>query len=586
MQNKKPRTALISFLIITSAVIHIPKTSLPEIIIIAISTACAAATVIITIIELLQNERTENRLTFFKELIKKGGLVYKVAEKGEHLLDDNNTKGLTARREEIQGKYVIFYEDLRKTKYLNEIDDVLSSPIQELGSDAKQQEEDIIQIIKSTDVIKEMIRQTLSNAENAKEKAKQLQEGITGGVHAFQDAFATMEGVSKEVENIKELARQTNMLALNASIEAARAGENGKGFSIVASEVQKLADKSSIASENIVHIAEKAKNTVFDAEKKLGKLIGAVVNNREIVGFIAEAGGEELKGTEMINNSISELKEIVIKIRKRTNAIENILEAVRNSGDIDQFKTNQKLISKSSSNKQDWDISMNFADACRGGYITLVDKMLENDKKRNEYINSVGANGCPALTNAIFAGYTDIAKKIVVYGADLEAACSHDGLSPLMAAVNEENAEMVRVLLEAGADPNAVSKNSSFPLILVSWRKCTEIAKLLIEFGADLNKKSNRGATPLIYASSAGQLEMMQIFLDNGAAVNIPAETGETPLIAAAKSGHAQAVRKLLKHGANPKHKTKEGKTALVYAEEREKTEVCKVLKEAQTASK
>lgn len=111
---------------------------------------------------------------------------------------------------------------------------------------------------------KEMEQIAIDSAKNAaigKEKVdaaidvmKNIAEQVSSSAKVIGELGRRSNEIGQIVETISGIAGQTNLLALNAAIEAARAGENGRGFSVVAEEVRKLAEQSSVAADNIAKL--------------------------------------------------------------------------------------------------------------------------------------------------------------------------------------------------------------------------------------------------------------------------------------------------------------------------------------------
>ncbi|MCX6068347.1 MAG: HAMP domain-containing methyl-accepting chemotaxis protein, partial [Chloroflexi bacterium] len=153
-------------------------------------------------------------------------------------------------------------------------------------------------------------------AEAARLGAKTVSETVKGmerikikvslSAQAVTEMGARSDQIGTIVETIEDIASQTNLLALNAAIEAARAGEHGKGFAVVADEVRKLAERSSLATKEIAGLIKGIQKTVSEAVKAMDEGGKEVENGVRLANESGDALGAILKAAEAVYRQAEE----------------------------------------------------------------------------------------------------------------------------------------------------------------------------------------------------------------------------------------------------------------------------------------
>jgi len=173
----------------------------------------------------------------------------------------------------------------------------------------------IEQMVASIKSIENVTAQKKAVSDRVVALAENGRVGMDATVGEIEEIARSAETIFDFVEMIAQIASQTNLLAMNASIEAAHAGEFGKGFSVVADEIRKLAETTAENSKNISSslqvIAQKIKQT-SETSKTTGATIG------EIISGISEVSNG-------MNETLDGLKELSIGSNRITEALESVV---------------------------------------------------------------------------------------------------------------------------------------------------------------------------------------------------------------------------------------------------------------------
>ncbi len=185
-----------------------------------------------------------------------------------------------------------------------------SSAAAALSQSTCQQAASIDETTASVGELRDSIEQNFTHAQATEKMAQTCAKLAQQGNQVVEQAVDAMNKISQKIVLIEDIAYQTNILALNASIEAARAGQHGLGFSVVATEVRKLAGRSHDSAKDIRDLITASEQITQNVEQLFTTMLPDILKTATLVQEISAASNQQAESIKQISEVMKQLDEV------------------------------------------------------------------------------------------------------------------------------------------------------------------------------------------------------------------------------------------------------------------------------------
>ena len=193
-------------------------------------------------------------------------------------------------------------------------------------------------VLRMAQRINEVSGQAQQSAQVARQSLQAAESGLTavqnsiGGMNSIRDQIQetskrikrlgeSSQEIGEITELISDITEQTNVLALNAAIQAASSGEAGRGFSVVAEEVQRLAERSADATRQIANLVKTIQSDTQDAVAAMARSTEGVVQGAQL----SDTAGGALNNIDRVSRELAELIESISQVTSREAESANVV---------------------------------------------------------------------------------------------------------------------------------------------------------------------------------------------------------------------------------------------------------------------